>query len=100
MGNPVITQIAANANYSVNDSVRMHASLSLTMAFGEATFNVGYPVPVGPTPEPTITIHAPAGSLTLTVPAAAEQSGNVAPTYVVHWSTVDVAGTRTLSVRV
>ena len=96
MSNPVITENAAGSNYSVSDSVRVHATLALTMLIGEANFDVSFPVAAAP----TVSLHGAGGMLPLTVPAAVEQAGNIGGTRPIHWSTFDVGPTCTLHVRV
>src|SRR5262245_53188561 len=97
MSNPVITENAAGSNYSINDSVRVHATLALTMLIGEANFDVSFP----DTAAPTITLFQGATSLALAVPAAVELMNNVTfLNRVVRWQTTDLGGTRTLHVRV
>lgn len=97
MGNPIITEIAAGANYSVADSARVHVTLALSPGLGEADFDITFPTVA----TPTVSLQRPPTvALAITLPAPVEQSSSAIPDRIVHWSTADVGPTRTLHIRV
>ena len=81
MGNPIITQVAAGSKYSVADSARVYATLSLSPALGEADFDVSFPTAA----TPTIVLVQAATSIPITVPAPTEQTSNAVTDRPMHW---------------
>ena len=102
MANSFITENTAGVNYTIQNSKKVHATLSLTLIVGvaQADFEVIFPETAPDSVLLYQDISSPLPPVSITMPQTTEQSDTSITSRIVRWRTIDISGVRKLQIEV